>query len=342
MKTLIVILLLLSSYASGQQLVLHNVPTNTDATFRGLSVVDNRVAWVSGTKGTVGKSLDGGQRWKFDFIKGFEKADFRSLYGFDALNAVVASTGAPAVILRTSDGGVHWNIVYKNEDTAVFFDGVDFWNINDGMIYGDPIDGRMLLLRTKDGGRTWNALPRESRPELEKGEASFAASGTGIRCVKENKLIIVTGGAESRFFISEDKGHCFNFVRAPIVKGQSTTGIFSVAYSSDTSIVVVGGDYKNETQCKDNVCVVRLHGDTYRWHTVLAPTRGYRECVEFITESKLVAAGPTGIDVTSDIGVHWQPLSDEQGYHVIRKSRKGNLVIAAGSKGKIAMLVDEK
>ena len=341
MKLLTAILLLLSQSAIGQQLKLKNVETGIDATFRGLSVVNNRVAWASGTQGTVARSTDGGRTWRYDHVKGFEKADFRSLYAFDSLHAVVASTGAPAVILRTRDGGHHWATVYKNEDTAVFFDGVDFWNNKDGMIYGDPINNRMLLLSTHDGGKSWDVLADKNRPELRKGEASFAASCTGIRCVRNNKLVLITGGEESRLFISENKGMTWDFVHSPILKGQSTTGMFSVAYRDDTA-VVVGGDYKNDTLAKDNVYVLLRHGRRFIWRVIPERTRGYRECVEFITKDRLVAAGPTGIDITTDMGMHWRPLSDEKGFHVVRKGRKGELILAAGSKGKIARLVYEK
>lgn len=341
MKVIIAILILLNQAVHGQQLRLKNVGTTVDATFRGLSVVDDEVAWVSGTKGTVGRSTDGGRTWRYDRVEGFEKSDFRSLYAFDSLHAVMASTGGPAVILHTSDGGHQWDVVYKSDDTTVFFDGIDFWNNKEGMIYGDPINKRMLLLCTKDGGRSWKALPGKSRPELEEGEASFAASGTGIRCLKNNKLVVITGGKESRFFISENKGLSWDFVRSPIIKGQSTAGMFSVAYRNDTA-VVVGGDYKNDTLSKDNVYVLLRDSGRFTWKKVTERTRGYRECVELISDNTLVATGPMGTDITEDMGMHWKPLSDERGYHVIRKSRKGNQVIAAGSKGQIARLVCEK
>jgi len=54
MKLITTLLLLLFCYhALGQQWTLKPVETNVDASFRGLSVVDDKVAWVSGNKGTV-------------------------------------------------------------------------------------------------------------------------------------------------------------------------------------------------------------------------------------------------------------------------------------------------
>src|SRR5438270_4464846 len=37
----------------------------TKTSLRGLSVVTDRVVWVSGSNGTVGKSTDGGDHWKW-------------------------------------------------------------------------------------------------------------------------------------------------------------------------------------------------------------------------------------------------------------------------------------
>jgi photosystem II stability/assembly factor-like uncharacterized protein len=338
MNKLLIILLLLSKQALSQNLELKNIETNIDASFRGLSVVDDSVVWVSGSNGYVGKSTNGSHTWVFSQIKGFEKNDFRSIYAFNAKTAVIANAGSPAYILRTTDSGQNWTVVYTNKDSAAFFDGIDFWNNKEGMIYGDPIRHRMLLLRTHDGGQHWSELPKASCPELEQGESSFAASGTGIRCLKKNKIAITTGGKESRFFLSDDKGKTWTFVRSPINKGKASTGIFSFGCIDDTTFIVVGGDYKNETFSKDNVYLLYRNIDHFTWKVVFTPTRGYRECVEYLGKKKLVAVGPTGVDISYNGGLHWKPFSEEKGLHVIRKSRKGKLIIAAGAKGKICVL----
>ena len=72
--------------------------------------------------------------------------------------------------------------------------------------------------------------------------------------------------------------------------------------------------------------------------TPTAPIRGYRECVEPITKKIIVATGPSGTDISYDNGVNWKMLSDEKGLHVVRKARKGTLVIAAGGKGQLFLI----
>jgi len=37
--------------------------SGTDASLRGVSAVDDRTAWVSGSKGTVLRTVDGGATW---------------------------------------------------------------------------------------------------------------------------------------------------------------------------------------------------------------------------------------------------------------------------------------
>lgn len=327
---------LISLCAGAQSVRWVPVATGTDANFRGLSVVDDSVGWVSGSNGWVGRTVNGGRTWDFKQVKGLERSDFRSLYAFDAQTAVIANAGSPGYILRTTNGGMTWTTVYQNDDKEAFIDGVDFWNSREGMMYGDPIKGRMLLLRTTDGGITWKEMPESSRPLLKEGEASFAASGTGIRCLDKGKLIIATGGKVSRVWTSDDKGVHWNFMEPPVIQGRTMTGIFSIAFLNASSGVIVGGDYEQDTLRTDHIFYTRDGGKT--WQRPIVPTGGIRECVEYIDENMLIAVGKQGSDISFDGGMHWQPLSDEKFYDVIRKARKGNLILLAGAKGRLSML----
>src|SRR6188474_3611274 len=93
--------------------------TGVKASIRGLSVVNNNVVWVSGSNGMVGKSLNGGKNWKWMTVKGFEKNEFRDIEAFDANTAIIVAIPDPenihpANILKTTDGGDTWKIVYEN------------------------------------------------------------------------------------------------------------------------------------------------------------------------------------------------------------------------------------
>jgi len=71
---------------------------------RGLSVVNNQTLWVSGTGGTVGRSIDEGKTWIWITVPGFEKRDFRDIEAFDDQTALIMAVAEPAAILKTSDG----------------------------------------------------------------------------------------------------------------------------------------------------------------------------------------------------------------------------------------------
>ncbi len=333
MKYRLLVFLLLTAYTGfAQKHHIKKIETNISSSFRGLSVVNNKVAWLSGSEGWVGRTTDGGQTWNFNQIPGFEMAEFRSLYAFDAQRAVIANAGSPAHILVTIDGGKKWNPVYTKSHPDAFFDGMDFWNDKEGIIYGDPIDGKILLLHTVDGGINWNEI---NGPKLEKGEASFAASGTGIRCINYSQVMISTGGVVSRLWNSKDKGMTWSSIKAPIVQGTSSTGIFSFV-KNNNAIIIVGGDYQNESMAINHNFFTT--GEGIHWFTPNSPTRGYRECVDPIMRNTLLAVGPSGIDISFDNGINWEPFSDEKGLHVVRKSRKGSLVIVAGAKGQVFVI----
>src|SRR6185503_8714288 len=85
---------------------------------RGLSVID----------GTIAITRNGGKTWEWEQVKGFEKADFRDIEAFSAKEAIIMSSGTPALILKTTDGGANWQVKYKNTDTGYFFDAMDFAN----------------------------------------------------------------------------------------------------------------------------------------------------------------------------------------------------------------------
>lgn len=309
-----------------QEFEVVKVGTVVNSSYRGLSVVDDRVAWVSGNQGMVGKTIDGGKTWDIRPLAGHEKLDFRSLYAFDEHRAVIANAGSPASILFTKDGGLHWELSYTNTHPEIFFDGIDFWNEKDGIIYGDPIDGRMTLMVTSDGGRTWRTVA--DPPSLVKGEASFAASGTGIRCIGNSNVMICTGGMASRLWSSSDRGNHWTAINPPVSQGTPTTGMYSFAIFKD-QITVVGGDYSQDALTNANHFYSQDGGKS--WHAPASGVRGYRECVEFITGSEWLSVGPSGIDVSTDGGVTWRGLADERGLHTARKARKGTLVLLTGS-----------
>ncbi len=302
---------------------------------RGLSVVTDKIIWASGSKGTVAKSLDSGKTWKWMQVPGFEKKDFRDIEAFDAKTAIIMAIDTPAVIMKTTDGGEHWKTVYENKTPGMFLDAMEFWNEQSGIVVGDPINGKFFIARTFDGGSSWQPTSFDKLPVADSGEGCFASSGTNIRGLNLAEACFISGGLHSRFFW---KG---NPIDLPLIQGKESTGANSIAIrdskkrKNSNYFVVVGGDFANDTSTEKNCAITKDAGKT--WIAPSTPPHGYRSCVEFITKTKMITCGTSGIDLSEDGGLNWQLISKD-GFHVCRKAKKGSAVFLAGN-GKIAKLV---
>jgi hypothetical protein len=304
--------------------------------FRGLSVVSDRVIWVSGSKGTVGKSIDSGRTWHWVTVKGYEKRDFRDIEAFDSKIALVMAVSEPAEILRTTDGGNTWNQAFSDSSQGLFLDAMDFWNEESGIVLGDPVKGRFFIARTFDGGISWHRIPFDELPAADTGEACFAASGTNLRKLDRESACFVSGGSRSRLFLRD------KVMDLPILQGGATTGANSVAVQDNKKLqggmhlIVVGGDFAKDSSSEKN-CFLTTDGGI-NWIAPSTPPHGYRSCVEYISMDKLICCGTSGVDISLDGGRNWKLISKE-GFHVCQKAKKGNSVFLAGNNGRIARLI---
>ncbi|MBS4064400.1 MAG: oxidoreductase [Chitinophagaceae bacterium] len=303
--------------------------TGFNSSIRGMSVVNDKVVWFSGSNGTVGRSLNGGDSIQWMKVTGLEKRDFRDIEAFDANTAIIIAIDTPALILKTMDGGTTWRIVYEDKRPGMFLDAMEFWNINSGIVVGDPIDGKVFIARTFDGGNTWRGLPEAYYPVVEKGEAMFAASGTNVTKFNKQEAVFVTGGKLSRLFVRDEK------IVLPIVQGEDFTGANSIAVYDEKNIIVVGGDFSKDTSRYKNCVLTKDKGKTFI--VPQTPPFGYRSCVTNISKKQLITCGTSGVDVSEDGGLNWRNISSA-GFHVVQKAKKGKTVFLAG-RNKVARLV---
>ncbi|MBX3257232.1 MAG: oxidoreductase [Chitinophagaceae bacterium] len=333
-KIVFIFLLQIPLVSYCQQLTV--LTESTSVSIRGLSVVDDKVIWVSGSNGMTGRSVDSGKTWKWMQVKGFEKNDFRDIEAFDAVTAVIMSIGEPAYILKTNDGGNTWKVVFEDKRKGMFLDAMEFWNEQSGIVIGDPVEGKIFIARTFDGGDSWQGLPHENYPQAMEGEALFAASGTNIRPLSLSEAVFVTGGKYSRLFIRDQQ------ITLPVMQGKETTGANSIAVFNNKKrkpakqMLVVGGDFTADTVAVQNAAISNDGGKT--WLLPETPPYGYRSCVEYISGKRLIACGTSGVDVSEDGGKNWRLISKE-GFHVCRKAKNGKAVFLAGKDGRIAKLL---
>ena len=305
------------------------IETNKPVSIRGLCVVNNKVAWLSSSSGYTAITHDGGHTWKWQQVKGFEKADFRDIEAFSDKEAIIMSSGTPALILKTIDGGTNWQVNYRNDDKAYFLDAMDFSNKKHGLILGDPIDKKFLLLETNDGGESWHKFT--NLPDPEDGEAAFAASGTCLRISYSGDFIsIVTGGTVARHLVLEKPFKKWDYYDLPVTHGKESNGAFSV---SDGGLVIVGGNYSKDKYTDSVSCYFSGHPPYVESRNGPA---GYQSSVELIKAQTFLSTGTSGSNISTDNGRTWTQI-DTTSFNVCRKAKKGNVVLLAGDKGKIGI-----
>ncbi|MFF5380720.1 WD40/YVTN/BNR-like repeat-containing protein [Pedobacter suwonensis] len=335
MKKILWCLLLAPFFCAAQSYSLKPLNEHAKTSLRGLSVVSDRVAWVSGSNGAVGKTTDGGITWKWVKPKGYEKIDFRDIEAFDDQQAVIVGIASPAYILKTVDGGETWTENYKNVDSAIFLDGLSFWDKSKGIIFGDPINDKLQLLRTVDAGKSWQNISTNVQASLAKGEASFAASGTTIKTLPGGKTWIATGGKVSNIYFSADYGKSWQVFKCPILQGAESTGPFSIDFFNTKTGIAVGGDYLKDKENSNNVLLTKDGGKT--WQKPAAPVLGFRSGVTYINAKILIATGTSGTDISTDGGQHWEHISDKS-FNAVQKAKRGKAVLLAGNNGVIYRL----
>jgi photosystem II stability/assembly factor-like uncharacterized protein len=337
------LMLLAAQFIKAQSVTV--VEQGQPCSIRGLSVVNNKVAWASGSNGHVALSTDGGHSWKWQQVKAFPQSDFRDIEAFSDKEAIIMSSGTPALILKTTDGGINWQVCYRNNDKAYFLDGIAFTtNTKHGFVMGDPINGKFILLETKDAGTTWT--PVTNAPAALPGEAAFAASGTCIRVNNQlNSIILVTGGSVSRIhsaLISQNLSGPWQANPLPLLQGKDSQGAFSFANQGRGSRqVIVGGDYQYPNRTDSVACnAVLLEEIPFNASLPRQAPSGYQSCVEYLQESSFISTGTSGTNLSTDGGQIWQQI-DTGSFNVCQRAKSGNLVLLAGDKGKIALFKNQ-
>lgn len=331
-------LVCLSAFASPTQAQWTAQRSGTAAEFRGLHAVNDRVLWAAGRGGVVARSTDGGATWSADSIPGASNLFLIAIRAVDHRRAWALGTAfsgpSAARIYRTDDGGRTWRLQYENTTTGIFFDGMTFWDANNGIAFSDPIDGRFVIITTRDGGAHWSRIAPERIPPALPGEAAFAASGTAITVRGKNEVWIGTGGgSRARVFHSTDRGESWQVSQTP-ASGGPAKGIFGVAFRDGRHGVAVGGDYQQREASLENLLRSDDGGRNWRIGSSAA-LAGVQYGIAWAGTRTFVATGPIGSAVSTDGGLTWRRL-EGPGFNTM--SCAGGTCWAAGVEGRISRL----
>jgi photosystem II stability/assembly factor-like uncharacterized protein len=285
--------------------------SGTTADLRGVSAVNGKVVWASGTKGTFLRSTDSGATWNFAGLPGAGDLDFRGVQGIDNKTAFLLSSGPgeKSRIYKTADAGASWRPLQINPDPKGFWDAIAMWDPMHGIVLGDPVNGRFVIYLTSDGV-TWQP---QKGPPANSNEGAFAASNSCLVVRGGHEAWFATGGqGGGRVIHSEDGGKTWSAAKTPVRHDSESAGIFSLAFSDSLHGIAVGGDYKDTQATRDTSAVTDDGGKT--WRTIPAPF-GYRSAAAYIASvRKWVVTGPDGSNWSSD-RIAWMPFSG--GYNAL-------------------------
>jgi hypothetical protein len=340
--------------------------SHTTASLRGIHNTGGGVAWASGTNGTVLRTEDGGYLWQTCAIPpGAEKLDFRGIQAFDENTAIVMSSGPgdQSRLYKTTDGCQTWKLLFTNPDKEGFWDALQFHDRNFGVLLGDPVDGKFVIMLTFDGGQKWEKQTLKSTADIN-GEGAFAASNSSLLLSSINYRFFGTGGPGGSRIITVGagptdvyEGDVSKTKKLPWSAGQDaaqlpthhrtdSSGVFSIAESNHgMELVVVGGDYK---QPNDRIDTAWWYDFTHydqathsSWIAAATPPHGYRSSVAYDAQQKLwITVGPNGTDISTDDGKNWRPLTPS-GYDPPDADKNWNalsLPFVVGPHGRIGKL----
>ena len=341
----IVLVLVLIQLQLAAQNSIKILTENKGISLRGLSIPSEKVIWASGSKGTLAKSVNAGESFEWIQVKGYETRDFRAIHAWDEKEVIIVAIAAPAVILKTKDGGANWYSVYENSDTSMFLDAVNFKNDNEGSVIGDPIKGNIFLINTLDKGEHWNiAKPSFWKSKVQDGEAFFASSNSNIAHDYQS-IYFVTGGIKSRIWIDGEA------MDIPIIQGSKSSGANSIAISSNMNhLIIAGGDFSKPSEMNNNFVKLdrfkypnttykHLSKINYFWKVdkKVKNLNGYKSSVLFVNNKMMIATGTSGVDISNNSGKSWEKISNES-FHVVQLQTNKKSVFFAGSGGRIGYL----
>lgn len=316
--------------------------SGTSASFRGMSVVNPDVAWISGTGGTFESTSDGGKTWQAGTVPNATSFDFRAVHAFSLDTAILmVSAQDTGLIYRTTDRGKTWNVQYRNLSKGVFLDGMAFLDSNHGFVVGDPMDGRFVILETRDGGQHWARIPSSGLPPSLPGDGAFAASGTSLVTCGPHDIWLGTGGAAiARVYHSSDSGRNWTVAQTPISAGLASAGIFSLACRDSRHLIAVGGNYSKPDPSRVTVATSNDGGATWaasKPDSATAFLSGVTYLITPTTPGGVLAVGTEGSAFSTDFGLTWKRM-DRLPLNAIR-SRGDGSALAAGGRGRV-MVID--
>lgn len=296
---------------------------------RAIDGTSSENLWISGSKGNILLSKNGGKTWNNMCPEEYKDLDFRGISVLNqntilAMSAGDASEGK-ALVIRSTDGGKTWEKVLEKTEKGIFFDTIKFKDAKNGFIIGDPIDKKPYLLHSSDAGKTW--LRVQNLPDINEGDASYAASNSCITFEGKN----VWFHTQDRVFHSKNEGKDWAVYNTPFKKG-SSQGIFGIFAVAPKKLIVVGGDYLPNPEKQLQYAYSNNQGKGWHFKEDFWKI-GLTESISSLkNKNQLVSVGTHGSAFSKDLGKTWTHL-DNKSFHVIKCF--DNYCVASGANGQV-------
>ena len=313
--------------------------SGTTALLIAVSAVNDSVAWVSGAQGTWLRTVDGGTTWRTGRVRGADSLQFRDVHAVDANTAYLLSIGdgAQSRLYKTTDAGQSWALQFTNPDPKGFYDCMDFWDAQRGIVIGDAIGTSVAVLVTDDGGAHWTRVEPARLPVAPVGEGSFAASGTClVTRPGGHAWMVASTAAHARVLHTHDYGRSWRVDTLPLTT-RAGAGPQSIGFRDERNGIALGG---GTTAAAGDVQTAITSDGGRSWHPAAKPslTSGVWGGV-FVPGARrptVVAVGPAGAAYTRDNGASWVAIDSSNYWSVGFASPRAGW--AVGTRGRITRL----
>jgi len=281
-----------------------------------ISIVDPNIVWATAYDGSGGganvqqftKTINGGTTWTPGTINvGNTALGISMIHALDANTAWVAAyptaAGQTGGIWKTTNGGTTWTrqTTATFNNAASFTNVVHFWNANEGICQGDPINGDFEIYRTTNGGTNWTLVAGANIPNPLSGEYGYTRQ---IEVIGDTVWFTTNLG---RIYRSVNKGVNWTVSQSPLADfgGTAMSGSLSFATGTRGMITNINGQVWES-----------LNGGT-TWTQLTTTGTVFVNSLCYIPNTTIAfttgaGAGAAGSSYTNDGGRSWNIIDTEQ------------------------------